>query len=134
MNAYHSGTKVFLSYVVIKNICSTDLLMKHNIVSLILWCPMWQKWIAEQCNCCIIYGNSVLLTQNIRNCMVLQWFLWFRSYASSLNSIQTYSKALRCTFFGGLKKLVQLKFLQLLLLNRVKARWSKNVLIKVFTT
>ena len=28
--------------------------------------------------------------------------------------------------FWGMKKLVQLKFVQLLLLNRVKARWSKN--------
>ena len=28
--------------------------------------------------------------------------------------------------FGGMKKLVQLKFVQLLLLNRVKARCSKN--------
>ena len=28
--------------------------------------------------------------------------------------------------FWGMKKLVQLKFVQLLLLNRVKARWSEN--------
>ena len=28
--------------------------------------------------------------------------------------------------FWGMKKLVQLKFVQLLLLNRVKAKWSKN--------
>ena len=28
--------------------------------------------------------------------------------------------------FGGMKKIVQLKLVQLLLLNREKARWSKN--------
>ena len=28
--------------------------------------------------------------------------------------------------FGGMKKLVQLKFVQLFLLNRVKVRWSEN--------
>ena len=38
----------------------------------------------------------------------------------------TYSKALRCTFFGARKNFCSSKFVQLLLLNRVKARWSEN--------
>ena len=37
-----------------------------------------------------------------------------------------YSKALRCTFFGERKKSCSSKFVQLLLLNRAKARWSKK--------
>ena len=37
-----------------------------------------------------------------------------------------YRKALRCTFFGKRKNLCSSKLVQLLLLNRVKARWSKN--------
>ena len=37
-----------------------------------------------------------------------------------------YSKALRCTFFGERKNSCSSKFVQLLLLNRVKARWSKK--------
>ena len=37
-----------------------------------------------------------------------------------------YSKALRSTFFGERKNSCSSKFVQLLLLNRVKARWSKN--------
>ena len=37
-----------------------------------------------------------------------------------------YSKALRCTFFGERKKSCSSKFVQLLLLNRMKARWLKN--------
>ena len=36
-----------------------------------------------------------------------------------------YSKALRCTFFGERKNSCSSKFVQLLLLNRVKARWSE---------
>ena len=38
----------------------------------------------------------------------------------------TYSKALRCTFFGERKKPCSSNFVQLLLLNRVKAKWSEN--------
>ena len=37
-----------------------------------------------------------------------------------------YSKALRYTFWGERKKSCSSKFVQLLLLNKVKARWSKN--------
>ena len=37
-----------------------------------------------------------------------------------------YRKALRCTFFGERKNSCSSKFVQLLLLNRVKARWSEN--------
>ena len=37
-----------------------------------------------------------------------------------------YSKALRCTFFWKRKKSCSSKFVQLLLLNRVKARCSEN--------
>ena len=37
-----------------------------------------------------------------------------------------YSKALRCTFLGERKNSCSSKLVQLLLLNRVKARWSKN--------
>ena len=40
--------------------------------------------------------------------------------------LYTYSKALRCTFFGEWKNSCSSKFVELLLLNRVKARWSKN--------
>ena len=39
---------------------------------------------------------------------------------------RVYSKALRCTFFGERKNSCSSKFVQLLLLNRVKARWSEN--------
>ena len=35
-------------------------------------------------------------------------------------------KALRCTFLGERKNSYSSKFVQLLLLNRVKARWSEN--------
>ena len=42
------------------------------------------------------------------------------------NFFLQYSKALRCTFFGERKKSCSSKFVQLLLLNRVKARWTEN--------
>ena len=41
-----------------------------------------------------------------------------------------YSKALRCPFLGERKNLCSSKFVQLLLLNRVKARWSRFSLHK----
>ena len=44
----------------------------------------------------------------------------------SLCSKGKYSKALRCTFFGERKKSCSSKFVQHLLLNRMKARWLKN--------
>ena len=47
-------------------------------------------------------------------------------------SIWQYSKALRCTFFGERKKLCSSKFVQLLLLNRVKARCSENRIAQGF--
>ena len=43
-----------------------------------------------------------------------------------LRSYSRYSKALRCTFFGERKNLCSSTFVQLLLLNRVKAKWSKK--------
>ena len=43
-----------------------------------------------------------------------------------LRSYSRYSKALRCTFFGERKNLCSSKSLQLLLLNRLKVKWSKN--------
>ena len=49
---------------------------------------------------------------------ISDWIAW---------AISFYSKALRCTFFGERKKSCSSKFVQLLLLNRVKARWSKNL-------
>ena len=39
---------------------------------------------------------------------------------------KVYSKALRCTFLGERKNSCSSKFVQLLLLNRMKAKWSKN--------
>ena len=41
-------------------------------------------------------------------------------------TIRMYSKALRCMFFGERKNSCSSKVVQLLLLIRVKARWSKN--------
>ena len=41
-------------------------------------------------------------------------------------NLSKYSKAFRCTFFGERKNPCSSKFVQLLLLNRVKARWSEN--------
>ena len=41
-------------------------------------------------------------------------------------SKRNYSKALRSTFLGERKNLCSSIFVQLLLLNRVKARWSEN--------
>ena len=43
-----------------------------------------------------------------------------------IQSTWCYSKALRCTFLGVRKNSCSSKFVQLLLLNRVKARWSVN--------
>ena len=45
-----------------------------------------------------------------------------------------YSKALRCTFFWERKNSCSSKFVQLLLLNRVKAVWLKNRAAQGFTT
>ena len=53
--------------------------------------------------------DHVLFLINFLNCIKIQ-----------------YSKALRCTFFGERKNSCSSKFVQLLLLNRVKARWSEN--------
>ena len=47
-------------------------------------------------------------------------FFWFWQFFS------TYSKALRCTFFGEWKNSCISKFVQLELLNKAKARSSKN--------
>ena len=68
-------------------------------------------------------------------CCHLLLFCWFYRYAcwtpcGNLTLCWTwqlsYSKALRCTFFEERKNSCSSKFVQLLLLNRMKARWSEN--------
>ena len=51
--------------------------------------------------------------------------IWPKEFRSRICTV-IYSKAWRCTFFGEWKKYCSSKFVQLLLLNRGKARWSKR--------
>ena len=53
--------------------------------------------------------------------------MWsFMGSSEMLESQGYYSKALRCMFFGTRKKLCSSKFVQLLLLNKVRVRSSKK--------
>jgi hypothetical protein len=69
----------------------------------------------------IVPFNSNNLTHKKIEEITFMWTDWTANIR-----MLNYSKALRCTFLGESKNSCSSKFVQLLLLNRVKARWSEN--------